>query len=97
MRVPLSLPDLGVGDESVRVSGWLVDRGDLVIEGDCVVEVLISGVTFDVEAAQSGRLIAISKSVDATVSCGEVLGWLNSSDDEPDGLSTDSRSLPPVS
>ena len=82
MRVSLTLPDLGVGDESVRVSGWLVDRGDLVIEGDRVAEVLISGVTFDVEATQSGQLIEISKSVDATVSCGEVLCWLNSTDDD---------------
>lgn len=85
MRVSLTLPDLGVGDESVRVSGWLVDRGDLVIEGDRVAEVLISGVTFDVEATQSGQLIEISKSVDAAVTHGDVLGWLNSHDDEPDG------------
>ena len=84
MRVSLLLPDLGVGDESVRVSGWLVDRGDLVIEGDRVAEVMISGVTFDVEAAQSGQLIEITKSVDATVSRGDVLGWLNSPDDEPE-------------
>ncbi|MBC8115029.1 MAG: biotin attachment protein [Candidatus Saccharimonas sp.] len=83
MRVSLTLPDLGVGDETVRVSGWLVDRGDLVIEGDRVVEVLISGVTFDVEATHSGLLIEITKSVDTTVSRGDILGWLNSADDEP--------------
>ncbi len=90
MRVSLTLPDLGIGDESVRVSGWLVDRGDLVIEGDRVAEVLISGVAFEVEAAQSGQLIEITKSVDSSVSSGDVLGWLNSSDDEPDGLIPDS-------
>lgn len=83
MRVSLNLPDLGVGHESVRVSGWLVDRGDFVIEGDRVAEVLISGVTFDIESTQSGQLIEISKFVDATVSHGEVLGWLNSTDDDP--------------
>ena len=85
MRVSLSLPDLGVGDEPVRVSGWLADRGDLVIEGDRVAEVMISGVTFDVEAPHSGQLTEINKSVDATVSRGDVLGWLNSPDNEPDG------------
>ncbi len=83
MRVSLLLPDLGAGDEPIRVSGWLVDRGDFVIEGDRVAEVMISGVTFDVEANRSGQVIEISKSVDATVSSGEVLVWLNS-DDEPD-------------
>lgn len=86
MRVSLSLPDLGVGDEPVRVSGWLIDRGDLVIEGDRVAEVLISGVTFDIEATHAGQLIEITKSVDATISHGDVLCWLNSADDEPDGL-----------
>ena len=84
MRVSLSLPDLGVGDEPVRVSGWLVDRGDLVLEGDRVAEMLVSGVTFDVEATRSGEIIEISKSIDSTVSCGEVLCWLNSPEGEPD-------------
>ena len=84
MRISLSLPDLGVADESVRVSGWLVDRGDLVLEGDRVAEVLIAGVTFDVEATHSGQLIEITKSVDATVSRGDVLGWLNTADDGTD-------------
>lgn len=84
MRVCLSLPDLGVGDETVRVSGWLVDRGDLIIKGDRVVEVMISGVTFDVESSQSGRLLEITRSVDSVVSCGEVLGWMDSSDEESD-------------
>ena len=83
MRVSLTLPDLGTGDEAVRVSGWLIDRGDRVIEGDRVAEVLISGVTFDIEATQSGQLLEISKSVDATVSCGDVLGWLNTPDHAP--------------
>ncbi|MEK6259057.1 MAG: lipoyl domain-containing protein [Planctomycetota bacterium] len=82
MRVSLSLPDLGVGDEPVRVSGWLADRGDLVLEGDRVAEVMISGVTFDVEATHSGQLIEIIKSVDTTVSRGDILGWLDSADDE---------------
>lgn len=83
MRVSLSFPDVGAGDEPVRVSGWLADRGDLILEGDRVAEVLIAGVTFDVEATHSGQLIEITKSVDATISCGDILGWLNSSDDGP--------------
>jgi pyruvate/2-oxoglutarate dehydrogenase complex dihydrolipoamide acyltransferase (E2) component len=84
LRVSLLLPDLGVGDESVRVSGWLADRGDSIIEGDRVAEVMISGVTFDVEATQSGQLIEITKSVDTTVALGEPLGWLDTADADID-------------
>jgi pyruvate/2-oxoglutarate dehydrogenase complex dihydrolipoamide acyltransferase (E2) component len=83
MRLSLSLPELGTGDETVSVSGWLVDRGDLILEGDRIVEVLVSGVTFDVEATHSGRLVEISKPVDATLTHGEILGWIDSRDDVP--------------
>ncbi len=82
MRIPLTLPDLGVHGEAVRVSGWLVDRGEFVITGDRVVEVLLAGVTFDVEAARSGTLIEIAKPVDAVVACGETLCWLDSAENE---------------
>lgn len=82
MRVSLTLPDLGVGDESVRLSGWLVDRGDLIIEGDRVAEVLISGVTCDIEATQSGQLVEIAKPIDAVMSCGDILAWIDTADDE---------------
>ena len=83
MRIPLRLPDLGVHDEAVRVSGWLVDRGEFVIAGDRVAEVLLPGVTFEVEAAQSGTLVEIVKPVDAVVARGETLCWLDSTDKLP--------------
>lgn len=82
MRVSLTLPDLGAGDEAMRVSGWLVDRGDVILAGDRVVEVLIAGVTCDIEATHSGCLVEIAKPVDAQVTRGEVLGWLDSTADD---------------
>ena len=82
MRIPLTLPELDVHGEAVRVSGWLVDRGEFVIAGDRVVEVLLAGVTFDVEAARSGMLVEITKPVDAVVARGETLCWLDLADDE---------------
>lgn len=50
MKTPLTLPDLGAGDEELRVSCWLVDLGDAVDEGDRVIEILLDGITFDVLA-----------------------------------------------
>ena len=82
MRIPLFLPDLDAGTEPMTVSSWLIDRGDRVLTGDRCVEVLISGVTFDVEAIQPGQLIEIFKPVDASVYPGDVLGWLHCNDSE---------------
>ena len=55
MRTPSVLPELGTGDEELRVSCWLVDLGDAVVAGDRIVEILFDGVTFDVTAEQTGR------------------------------------------
>jgi pyruvate/2-oxoglutarate dehydrogenase complex dihydrolipoamide acyltransferase (E2) component len=80
MKTPLTLPDLGVGDEELRVSCWLVDLGDEVDEGDRVIEILLDGITFDVLAERSGTLASIERPLDAVVRTGDVLGWLESSE-----------------
>lgn len=77
MRVPIVVPDLGSGNESHRVSGWLVDEGDWVVAGDLVVEVLIPGITFDIAAESTGRLVEISLAIDTEIHAGDILGWLD--------------------
>ena len=47
----LTLPDLGIDDQPITVSSWLVKRGTPVTEEDPVVEVLCGGVTVDLPAA----------------------------------------------
>jgi 2-oxoglutarate dehydrogenase E2 component (dihydrolipoamide succinyltransferase) len=76
MRSPVRLPDLGAGDEELRVSCWLVDLGDAVDAGDRIVEILFDGVTFDVTAEQSGTVTRIERALDSVVRPGDVLGWL---------------------
>jgi pyruvate/2-oxoglutarate dehydrogenase complex dihydrolipoamide acyltransferase (E2) component len=53
-RVPVVLPELGVS--SARLSVWFAEPGDLVYEGDRLVEVVVGGATFDVSAPATGRL-----------------------------------------
>ena len=85
MPTPIPLPDLGAGDETVRVSCWLVDPGEVVVAGDRVVEVFIKGITFDVAAPVSGILSGIEKSIDARIVSGDILGWIEPGNgDEPD-------------
>ena len=54
LRVPVVLPDLGA--PQVRLSVWFAEPGDLVYEGDRLVEVRVGGATFDVSAPATGRL-----------------------------------------
>jgi pyruvate/2-oxoglutarate dehydrogenase complex dihydrolipoamide acyltransferase (E2) component len=53
-RVPVILPDLGV--PSARLSVWFAEPGDMVYEGERLVEVSVGGATFDVSAPVTGRL-----------------------------------------
>ena len=84
MRVPITAPDLRSGNEMVRISGWLIDEGDLVLAGDLVVELLIPGLTIDIVANSTGRLVEIVKPVDSPVHVGDVLGWLEPSIENQD-------------
>lgn len=57
-RVPLVVPEFGLGAVPVVVSLWLVPTGVAVLAGDRVVELVAGGVTIDLEAPVSGRLAA---------------------------------------
>ena len=73
---PITLPDLGAGEQLVRVSTWLTQIGEEVGEGDAVVAVLLRGVTFDVEAPSSGRLRRIGRFENDLIATGDTLGWI---------------------
>jgi pyruvate/2-oxoglutarate dehydrogenase complex dihydrolipoamide acyltransferase (E2) component len=83
MRSAIVLPPLGAPGEELRVCCWLVELGDAVVEGDRLVEITLDGVTFDVAAEISGTVAAIERSMDSTVQTGDVLGWLETADENP--------------
>ena len=80
MLFPIKVPDLGTGDEPIRLCGWLADQGDLISAGDPVAEILIPGITMEITAESSGRLLTIVKPIDARIYTGDVLGWLEDVD-----------------
>ena len=73
---PLTLPELGAAGQQIRVSTWLTQIGEEVAAGEPVVEVLLHGITFDVEATHSGRLRRIGLFENDVVEPGETLGWI---------------------
>jgi pyruvate/2-oxoglutarate dehydrogenase complex dihydrolipoamide acyltransferase (E2) component len=78
MQIPIILPDLGA--DPVRLSVWFVDPGDQVYEGDCVVEVLSNGATFDVSSPVTGRFIERKVHADDPLVPGQVLGMVEAED-----------------
>jgi pyruvate/2-oxoglutarate dehydrogenase complex dihydrolipoamide acyltransferase (E2) component len=75
MQAAIILPELGADpEEPMRLSVWVADLGDLVYEGDRLVEVLVAGATFDVSAPANGRLAEVLVYPDEIVRKGQVLG-----------------------
>ncbi|HZU37695.1 MAG TPA: biotin/lipoyl-containing protein [Gemmataceae bacterium] len=74
MQREIILPELGA--DSAVLSAWFADLGDLVYEGDRLVEVLVGGATFDVSAPATGRLVERRAHPDQPLVTGEVLGLL---------------------
>jgi pyruvate/2-oxoglutarate dehydrogenase complex dihydrolipoamide acyltransferase (E2) component len=71
------LPDLGTSpDVPIVVSYWFASRGELVWEGERLVEVLAGPATFDVPAPVTGRLAKIHGREDDRVMPGSVLGLI---------------------
>ena len=64
-------PELGA---PAVLSVWFAGIGDLVYEGDRLVEVLIGGATFDVPAPATGRLAAKWAYPDDPLAPGQALG-----------------------
>ncbi|GAB4143907.1 MAG: hypothetical protein Tsb009_15340 [Planctomycetaceae bacterium] len=80
-QVAIRTPEIGAGSQTIRVSSWLVDVGEMVNFGDRIVELLVKGMTFDVSSPETGLLMRIDRSLDAVVQPGDILGWLETADD----------------
>jgi pyruvate/2-oxoglutarate dehydrogenase complex dihydrolipoamide acyltransferase (E2) component len=71
-RVPLVVPECGLGEVPLVVSLWLVPPGAAVLAGDRVLELVAEGVTIDLEAPVSGRLVRQIAEEDEAVRPGSV-------------------------
>lgn len=77
------LPDLGTGpDVPIVISFWFAAPGELVWEGERLVEILAGPATVDVPAPTSGRLVEIRGQEDDRVLPGSVLALI--APEEPD-------------
>ncbi len=82
MRHELVVPEVGLGGRPVTLSLWLVELDEPVTAGDRIVELLSDGVTIDLPAPASGVLIETIAAEDDVVCTGQVLGVIESSDND---------------
>lgn len=79
MRAEITLPELGLADDrGVTLSAWYAVPGDLVFEGDRLVEVLTDGATFDVSCPATGCLIERRALPCDVLKVGQILGIVES-------------------
>jgi pyruvate/2-oxoglutarate dehydrogenase complex dihydrolipoamide acyltransferase (E2) component len=81
MRAEIRLPELGA--TPVVLSVWFADPGDLVYEGDRVVEVRVGAATFDVAAPATGRLAEKLQLPNDELETGQVLGLVEVEESGP--------------
>lgn len=74
MHAPVILPELGA--TAAVLSAWFADPGDLVYEGDRLVEVLVNGATFDVSSPATGRLLVQHAFPEQQLIPGQLLGFV---------------------
>jgi pyruvate/2-oxoglutarate dehydrogenase complex dihydrolipoamide acyltransferase (E2) component len=74
MPVPITMPELGT--PRATLSLWFAEPGDLVYEGERLVEILCGAATFDVAAPATGRLRERLVLTNDRVTVGQVLGTL---------------------
>jgi len=73
MRFNLVLPDLGLEDQPLTISLWLVEVGAEVAAGDRLVELAADSVTIDLPSPASGVLVETLAVEDEEVQIGQIL------------------------
>ena len=77
----LTMPDLGIEDQPITVSSWLIKRGTAITEDEPVLEVLCGGVTVDLPAAMHGILLEKLVSDDEVLKVGQKLAVIETTND----------------
>ena len=73
MRHYLILPELGIDDQPIVVSLWLIEEGSRVEAGERVLEVLAGAATVDLPAPADGRLVETLVAEDEPLRVGQCL------------------------
>lgn len=74
MKVDIVLPDLGDDAENkVTVSGWMVEIGSDLAQGDDLLEITTDKAAFCVPAPQAGKLTNCKVNEDQVIHVGDII------------------------
>lgn len=76
------MPKLGYDMSAGRIVGWRKSPGEMVQRGEVLLEVEGDKATVDIEAIQSGTLVAIVHEAGAEVRVGEEIAYIMTVDNQ---------------
>ena len=76
MSRPIKMPNLGAETDEARVSSWLKNVGDAVMEGEVIAEIETEKANVDLEAPATGTLTEILVPADTDAKVGTILATL---------------------
>ena len=79
-RHHIILPDLGLGDQPLTLSLWLVAPGSRVAQGQPILEVLAGAATVDLPSPADGILVEILVDEDEPITVGQPLAVIETAD-----------------
>ena len=96
MAVEIKVPSLGESVTEVTVAKWLKNLGDMVAEGDPLVELETDKATQEIYAPQSGLLIAVAAPEGSTQAIGAILGRIGGGADVVQKMSNGEAPAGPI-
>lgn len=81
-RHEFCLPDMGIDDQPMKVSLWLVKRGSRVTEGEPLLEVLAGSAVVDLPSPVTGVLVETLVAEDSPLHPGQRLAVIDDETNE---------------
>ena len=94
MATKVIMPKAGMAMEEGLIVSWLKKPGDPVKRGEPIAEIETDKVAMELEAEESGILIAILRGAGEHVAVTETIAWIGEAGEEPPASGTTSRHAP---
>ena len=91
-RVALEIPKVGLVMESARLIRWLKNVGEVVAQGEPLLELETEKSVVEIESTESGRLVEILLEANQEARVGDRVAWI---ENDTVGAAADIRAAPP--
>lgn len=76
MAIEVIMPALGISQDTGRIIAWLKNEGDVVKQGDAILEIETDKTTVEIEASAGGILTNVTAHADEDVPVGTVIAFI---------------------